>query len=349
MYFPRNSIKLIRYLCVWRVNSSLVKMPADFNLELPRVLGQLIAEHLPTRAGKPWQRALNDWNDYWQQRQQSDDLSRLTMPDSIWPLQAVFHPYPGKRTYGRGELIFWELKLLANSADHTFFLEMILPAMEEAGYTGDPRWSRPNALWGHFEMEAVYVAKGREWEPVVEDGELDLRYRATPFQWAETQGEEEEAEAPATAPEYRHLHWLTPFDFATPPEVFMKLPAAHLQPEVEQPAAGDEPRPFITDLMEALLTRLERILSAQHKGPVNIWNVLNEAEENALRAALAQAETIKLRYHTLKVQPARVPGRLLGSQSFTPIPPLLLPYLDLAAILHVGEYTQFGCGTFTLT
>jgi hypothetical protein len=331
------------------VNSSLVRVPAEFNLELPRVLGHLIAEHLPTRAVKPWKNTLNGWHDYWHRRQkEKDDSSNtLIMPDAIWPLEAVFNTLPSKRTYGRGELIFWELKLLGNSADHTFFLEMILPAMEEAGYTADARWNRHNTLWGHFDIDAIYVARGRQWEPLVENGELNLTYNALPSQWSD----ETEEETKQNSIPYRHLHWLTPFDFATPAEAFLKMPMLLDAPEVAMPKASEvqKQRPFLVDILHALLERLEHILSHQHKGPVNIWNMLDESAENHLRAALVQSEKVALRFHNLKPIPEYMPGRLIGMQGFAPIPPILIPYLDLAAILHVGEYTQFGCGTFTLT
>jgi hypothetical protein len=42
------------------------------------------------------------------------------------------------------------------------------------------------------------------------------------------------------------------------------------------------------------------------------------------------------------------PGRWIGAQTFAKIPPRLLSYLELAATLHIGKHTHFGCGTFTL-
>lgn len=354
MYFPPDSIKLLRYLCVWRVNASLVRIPAHFNLELPRVLGRLIAEHLPTRVAGQWNKHLAAWEEYQKNCARAEREGRRPprMPEAIWPLQAVFLPYPGKRTYGRGEPILWELKLLGNSADHTFFLEIILPAMEEAGYTKDQRWNQYNSLWGRFDIDSLYVARGDHWEPLAQGGNLDLRYRPTPTQWAE--GRSLPAEASA---HYSELHWLTPFDFATPAEAFLKqlhcVPThddyadseaeADLDPYTEHYAT-----PFMQILMEALLTRLERIMESQHKGPVNIWNLLEDEQEAHFRAALSQTDKVLLHRHKLERSPRNAPGRLQGSQEFDPIPPVLLPYLDLASILHVGEYTQFGCGSFIL-
>jgi hypothetical protein len=42
------------------------------------------------------------------------------------------------------------------------------------------------------------------------------------------------------------------------------------------------------------------------------------------------------------------PGEWIGAQLFARIPPRLLPYLELASVLHVGKHTHFGCGTFVL-
>lgn len=360
MYFPPESIRLLRYLCVWRVNASLARVPHHFRQVLPLVLGQLIAEHLPTRVAGQWNKQLAAWEQYQKHRARSDRSghSAPLMPETLWPMDAVFFPYPGKNTYGRGELIFWELKLIGGSADHTFFMEVILPAMEEAGYTRDKRWNQHNSLWGRFDIDSIYVAHGDRWEPLAQEGSLDLRYRPDPLQWLE--GRSLPDPAAENLPGYNELTWLTPFDFATPAEAFITLPSHHYDEdeyptEIEEEAPTPESeyteyyaQPFMRILLHALLERLEHIAGTQHKGPVNIWNLLNEEQENHLRAALAAADSVQLNRHTLERSPRNASGRVWGHQEFTPIPPALWPYLDLASILHVGQYTQFGCGSFTV-
>ncbi|MCX7707996.1 MAG: hypothetical protein N2204_08325 [Anaerolineae bacterium] len=54
-------------------------------------------------------------------------------------------------------------------------------------------------------------------------------------------------------------------------------------------------------------------------------------------------------YQTLAPASKGWPGRWAGGQIFQRIPRRLLPYLELAAILHIGRYTHFGCGTFLLS
>jgi hypothetical protein len=210
MYSYLDSVNLIRYLLVWRVNSSLVRLPMHFSAELSAVIGEIIADRLPTSKARHWRKSLAAWDEHRDEASSRGKKFLKNIPEVSWPIESVLFVYPDKTTYGQGELILWELKLIGDSADHGFFLEVILPAMEEASYTSDPRWHRPNRLWGRFDIQSVYVARGEKWEPLVSDGRLDLRYRATPVQWKEglTFGLGSEAR-------YRHptrLVWLTPFD-----------------------------------------------------------------------------------------------------------------------------------------
>ena len=232
-----NSVNLIRYLLVWKVNSSLVQLPGCLSAELSSVLGEIIAKRLPTDEARHWRRTLAPWNEYYDGISRKGKNSPIVIPEVSWPIDAILFAYPGKRTYGRGELILWELKLIGESADHGFFLEAILPAMEEAGYTSDPKWNRPNRLWGRFDIHSVYVARGSNWEPLVTDGRLDLRYNASPIQWAEglTFGLE-------SGNRFSHptrLTWLTPFDLeessdgngnASPPRRTGKKPLLKRRP-----------------------------------------------------------------------------------------------------------------------
>ncbi len=330
MYFPRKSIKLIRYLCVWRVNGSLVHLPNELARELARVLAELIVTHLPTRAASAWRKQLDAWHEY-QKSLHNSQQKMPPMPETLWPLQAVLLPYPGKRSYGRGELIFWELKLLGSSADHAFFLEVILPAMEEAGYTSDRRWNCRNSLWGRFDIEAIYIAKGLRWEPLVEAGRLNLRSRVTPAQWAKNYDDTPQQTTRTC------LRWITPVDLD-----YTKISKSRF-------SAGDESsgrHPLLTGVLNSLVARLNQVLSTK---TLVLEDFLNPRQEKRLHTAFTLASGTLLQSHTLINAPSKQPGHLIGTQDFMPIPPDLLPYLDLAAILHIGTHTQFGCGTFILT
>ena len=144
MYSYLNSVNLIRYLFVLRVNSSLVRLPPYLSVELSTVLGEIIAERLPTSKGRLWRKFLAEWDKHHGEASYSGRKSPKDIPEVSWPIESVIFVYPDKTTYGQGELILWELKLIGESADHGFFLEVILPAIEEASYTSDPRWHRPN-------------------------------------------------------------------------------------------------------------------------------------------------------------------------------------------------------------
>lgn len=317
-------LNLMRYLCVWRINRAVVRLPKYLSTELAQVLGTIIAERLPTAAARPWQKALN--------LQSADsptlNLEGSTFNGSVWPVEAVLFTYPGKLTYGPGEVILWELKLLGSALDHGFFLEVILPALEAAGQTSDPRWYRSNSLWGRFDIQAIYAARGPRWEPVVSDGRLNLRYRADPLQWADGLTWQFSSSRRLT-----QLTWLTPFDLGDAPGDDSSAPAES---------------PTLQLLLEALLARMARLLPGKYTTPGDVWNLVGPEEQAALWDALAQADRAPLRRHNLKPAPKEWPGRWLGQQTFAPIPPPLLPYLELASILHLGRHTQVGCGTFVL-
>ena len=309
-------INLIRYLVVWRVNRTLVRLPRCLSVEMSRVLGTLIAERLPTREAQPWRKAMNKWEGY-------DDEAKKDnspVPEALWPTESVLFFYPGKQVYGQGELILWEIKLVGNSADHGLFLELILPAMEEASTTSDPRWHRPNSLWGRFDIQAIYAARGAQWEPVARDGKLDLRYRATPNQWADGLAFTSLSERTLD-----RLTWLTPFD----------LPSK-------------QSAPTLPEILEALAARMRLFIPGKRRAPADVWNVLSAQDQAALRGAIEQATEFPLRRQELEHAPKGWPGRWIGTQTFLFIPDSLVPYLELASILHIGKQAHFGCGTFII-
>ena len=208
-------INLIRYLMVWRVNSSLVWQPNYLPVDISLTLGSIITNRLPVREAAPWRKALAPWNNYFnlsnpvkKGRKGKAPGKIRAVPNASWPLQSVIFSYPGKSTYGKGELIVWELKLLGESADHNLFLEYILPAIEDASLQGNLLWHNKNSLWGNFDTEAIYVARGAQWEPIAQRGQLNLNIRPTPIQWAEGFDFD-----PNLDYRFNRLTWLNPFDF----------------------------------------------------------------------------------------------------------------------------------------
>ncbi len=292
-------------------------------------LGTIIANRLPTREARPWRKALATWDKHGGLSIVGEKKPRL-VPEVSWPIEAVLFVYPAKLDYGQGELILWELKLLGESADHGLFLELILPAMEEASSTMDSKWRRQNSLWGRFDIHAVYTGRGRQWEPVVQDGRLNLRCHVTPTQWAEGLSFD-------TQPEriFDSLTWLTPFDLDNASGQRGKIPPERI--------------PTLRGLLEALIARMSQLLPGKHTTPDDVWALLSGEERARLQDALEQAALIPLRHHRLKPAPKECPGRWLGTQTFPSIPHPLIPYLELASILHIGRQAHFGCGTFMIT
>ncbi|TEU12941.1 MAG: CRISPR system precrRNA processing endoribonuclease RAMP protein Cas6 [Anaerolineales bacterium] len=244
--------------------------------------------------------------------------------------------YPGKLAYGQGELILWELKLMGESADHGLFLEVILPALEEAGSISDPQWQRRNGLWGRFDIHAVYVARGPQWEPVVSDGRLNLNYRATPVQWAEELAFDLKSERI-----FDRLTWLTPFDLASD--------AGANDRRRRRKKITPHQVPTLQSILESLIARMSQLLPGKRHTPDDVWDTLGAEEQSSLRAVMEQASLVPIRHASLKLAPKRWPGRWTGTQTFASIPHPIIPYLELASILHIGRQTHFGCGTFAIS
>ncbi|HID63909.1 MAG TPA: CRISPR system precrRNA processing endoribonuclease RAMP protein Cas6 [Anaerolineae bacterium] len=337
-------IKLIRYLLVWRVNSPLVRLPRWLSTELSLGLGTMIANRLPTRQARPWRKALAARDEY-------GGISLIgrkkpwTLPEMPWPIETVLFVYPGKQTYGQGELILWELKLMGESADHGLFLEVILPALEEAGSVSDPQWQRKHGLWGRFDIHAVYVARGRRWEPVVSDGRLDLNYRATPVQWAEGLTFDLRSECI-----FDRLTWLTPFDLANDDASARggQYPSTHSGQRGKKKIAPHQV-PTLQSILESLIARMSQLLPGKHHTPDDVWDALSSEEQSSFRAVMEQASLVPVRHIHLEPAPKHWPGRWIGTQTFASIPHPIIPYLDLASILHIGKQTHFGCGTFVVS
>jgi len=311
------------------VNASLVWLPGCPAVEFSRALGAMIADRLPTPEARHWRKALALWEEY-----DARDKRGRSIPEVAWPIHATLFAYPGKLAYGPGEPIQWELKLLGEHADHGLFLETILPAMEGAATTRDPRWYRQNGLWGRFDIQAVYAAHGPQWEPIVQAGQLDLGYRAAPDQWAEGLT----FEAPSGRVLDR-LTWITPFDLPTAGKTELS------RRRKRKPA---DPAPTLPTILEALVLRLTAFLPGKYHTPNDVWDSLEPADRASLQAALEQAALIPAHPHNLRRAPRNWPGQRIGAQRFPSIPAPLVPYLELASILHIGKQTHFGCGTFII-
>ncbi len=336
-------INLIRYLIVWRVNRSLVWQPKCLSAEISLVLGAIITNRLPTREARSWRKALAPWEAY-QVESSTNKKKSKAVPEVLWPIEAVLFVYPGKLNHGQGELILWELKLLGEHADHGLFLEVILPAMEEAGSTADPQWHHQHNLWGCFDVHSVYVARGTHWEPVVKAGKLDLSYRATPTQWADglTFGVNSERT-------FNRLTWLTPFDLVAEAGVEDKTAASSTRSPSHKQGIPPYETPTLQGILEALMARMTVFLPGKYNTPGDVWRALSPEEQSSLQDVIEQVYHIPVRRKDFELAPKHCPGRWTGTQTFSSIPPAVIPYLELASILHIGRQTHFGCGTFMVT
>ena len=326
-------LNLIRYLLNLNVNSSLVWLSKWPSIELSIVLGNAIANRLPTVQARPWKKALAGWG-MCEGMLQSENRKREKIPEAPWPIEAVLFWYPAKRTYGAGERIPCELKLVNQSADHELFLEVILPALEQIGNMPDPQWQRPNSLWGHFDIQSVYTAKGIRWKPLIQNGRLDLRRKVNPSQWS--QGLMSGA---ASSRALARLTWLTPFEL--------------LERETTSRKTGkNRPQyaPSLTCILEAIVQRISSVMLGKYATADDFLKMQNEGARMSWNMAKKQASHIPLLRHDITEVSADLPGRWIGSQIFaTSIPDVVFPYLELASILHIGKYTHYGCGNLVLS
>ncbi len=350
MWLLSKPINLIRYLIVWRVNSSLVRLPKDFSADLSRALGTIIADRLPTQEAAPWHKTLKLWDDYavsrrgqkqsGRRRRRSNPEQLSPIPDAPWPIETALLPYTMKQTNGKGEPILWELKLFGDSAEHDLFLEVILPAMEAAGTSRRLNRDRPHSVWGHFDIEAVYVARGLHWEPFIQAGQLDLSYRPGPVQWAEGVTFGREISKPVST-----IIWLTPFEFEDR-QVQAAKPSRSRRRRRRKNT--QQPLPTLHDIIKALIRRISQLLPGKYTTAEDVWDMLNPEERAVLQTDLEQAYLSPIKHRTLKSAPKSWTEHSIGSQRFASIPSQLLPYLELASILHVGKHTHFGYGTFAI-
>jgi hypothetical protein len=326
---------LNRYLFACRVNHSLVCFSNFPAVEMSLILGTAISERLPTIQARPWVKAMAAWEEYLKpfggKISSIADIPRKKkippLPEASWPIESVLFFYPGKRNYGQGELIFWELKLIGESADHGLFLEVILPALEEVGTIRDSRWRYINSIWGHFDIQSVYMANGGQWDPVVTDGRLDLRYKPSQLQWCRGLTFKPPRRTRSKKQVLDSLTWITPFELE------------NLGPRKKVPT--------LKHILDATTERLARMTLGKHSQAGEFWDMLSAKERSALQEAAELASENPFVSHHLKSVPAYWPGRHIGDEVFSaPIADAILPYLGLASIFHIGKYPHFGCGTF---
>lgn len=322
-----STIDLLRYLLVLRIQQPLVILPGYPALELAHAASAMIAERLPTTKIKPWRKLLTAWEEANPPEGGAKTARWITNPpEADWPLELVWLPYQVKQTYGQGEILLCELKLLGRDASHELFLEMILPVLEEASIRRDGRWNRPNSLWGRYQLSEVFVARGLRWEPVVADGRIDFSQRPGTRQWAEglDMGK-------SRVRRFSRLKWATPYE----PDQTDNLKLIPGNPNQR----ARENAPDLADLIRALGRRLDIVAPG--------WNNAPE-QETLVQSLLEAAGEIACSTEKVNAPPKFHPGMIWGEQGYSSIPPLLIPELELASILHLGRHTQVGCGTFRL-
>ena len=325
-------LNLIRYLFILNVNSSLVWLPKWPSIELSLVLGNTIADQLPTTQARPWKKALAACNIYGR-KLRSEKKKRENIPESPWPIDAILFWYPVKRTYGQNERILLELKLVGQCADHGLFLEVILPAIENIGKVPNSRWHYTNCLWGHFDIQSVYTAKGTQWKPLVKNGRLDLRYKVNPSQWS--QGLKFDI---ASSNAIDRLTWLTPFELKK-----CGINNRQLKKNSSQKV------PSMTCIMEEIVQRMSSIILGKYATRDDFLEILESDVLLSWREAMEQASHIPLLRHDITKAPSDIPGQWIGSQTFaTFIPTSIIPYLEFGSIFHIGKYTHYGCGNFVM-
>ncbi len=332
-----NQIDFIRYLIILRVNSSVAFLPRFFALDISNVLGSIISDRLPTSEKKAWRKSLSPLSETIKKiASKKADKKSFIIPNSAWPLNAIIFAYPAKRTFGRDELVFWELKLFREHADHGLFLEVILPALEEASRPTNNPWKERNRIWGNFDIQHIYVARGMQWEPLVSDGKLDLRCRINAHQWREGLDLQTKIRK-----QFKFLKWITPFDLSHYLNSYLKLGYPDEKEKMKFCKA-----PPMSLIMHSLIKRLYEMLSDDSNISDDMEQIFNASDCSQLAKAFNCSLNLKIKNKQLKKVPMTWPANQIGIQQFSSIPKNLIPFLELASIFHLGNYSHYGCGTF---
>jgi hypothetical protein len=301
----------------------MVRLPLDFSAAISKTLGYAIADSIATRDARKWHKHLdaNKLNLF--QRPTVED----PYPENPWPVNAVILPYTNKRNYCKGEIIYWELKLIGDSADHGFFLEAIVPAMEKLGYTEQNIHQSRISIWGHYDILSVWVANGKMWEPLIHESQLNLRYNPKPLQWNAQFTEEYYHKNMA---KQIRLIWSRPFEFDTQ--------------DVSQ--IKDRFIPEMQTIIESVIRRWGFFTSSTLRK--DFLDLLPSDLLTEVKKAWEIACNMRITSYNLKPALRDEPGLWSGELTYENIPVFLMPYLDIAAIFHVGKKTHYGCGTFVL-
>ncbi|MBF0235437.1 MAG: hypothetical protein HQK65_20735 [Desulfamplus sp.] len=337
-------IDLIRYLFVLEVNTSLVWLPKWPAMDLSVLLGETIADRLPIVEARAWKKAMSAWRlacTDAQQRNGRSQISRKSCRSRIihpgpWPIDAVIFWYPAKRSYGKGERILFELKLLGSAADHALFIEVILPAMEQISVTppyGGQQYT--NSLWGHFDIRSVYSANGHSWKPLVKNGALDLRRKINSTQWY--------SDLKFQACSYssrNNITWLSPF-------LIRGFAGVVAEDDNNSGKKKSLCEPQLSLILESVAARICSILLGRHATVEDFFNSLDHDERLSWKLAMDESFKTRISISNIRKSSDLVYELATGSQTFArPVPDVLIPYLQLGSILHIGEYTHFGCGTY---
>jgi len=299
----------------------MIRLPLDFSASISKTLGNAIADSVSTRDARLWRKHLNTNKLNLFQRSEMED----PYPESPWPVHAVIVPYTNKRNYCQGEVLYWELKLIGDSADHGFFLEAIIPAMEKLGYVEQNIHLSRMSIWGHFDILSVWVANGNKWEPLINKSQLNLRYNPKPLQWNRHLTEEYYHKEMS---KQKRLVWLRPFEFDIQDVSEMK----------------DKFIPEMQTIVESVVRRWSFFSSTRIRKEV--WDLVPSQLIVEVKKAWEIACNMRIISYNLFPALRNEPGLWLGEVEYENIPVFLMPYLDMAAMFHVGKKTHYGCGTF---
>uniref|UniRef100_UPI004057BEE8 hypothetical protein n=1 Tax=Candidatus Electrothrix sp. TaxID=2170559 RepID=UPI004057BEE8 len=313
-------IQILRYLFVLRINRSLIETLKQPDQEILHNLAALIAENMGGADGKAWKKAAR------RLANASVDVSLDAVPlagPPPWPIDAVLlAENPGTRLC-LNELFFFELTVLSDRIGHHFILEYLLPALEQAGYSRMEKQPK-FGLWGNYEIVGLFCAHGADWEPVIDEGQLSSDYFPKPDQWAR------DFMMNGTGKIFTRLDWIRP-----------------LAPDAAMPENGPD-MPWLLAALERRMTALKLL----NKGSADMDTLVQgipgmekASWQEAVDAAQAMPAPVSVLRPVEKEHPAKA---VIGRQHFSAIPPVVLPWLELASILHLGLHTHYGYGGFSL-
>lgn len=321
---PSNVIKTLRYLIGVTVNSSFVRLKQDSSIDFVYMVGTIISENLPTRYSRHWKKNILQFK---------GDQKKGVLMSQLWPIDASIIFYPSKVIYTEGDIIFFELKLFGADAEHDFFLETILPAIEDIGYKKDRDWYKSSTLWGHYDVSYICIADGFNWIPLAEDGVINLKYNPNPWQWLNV--DTHEKFKLMMSHKYRAVEWLK---------------GVTLSDDLQTDNIDENYRSLYF-LMSSILERMNYLLEVSNRSKLTIFDLMdnNEQKEN-FEIALEDSKKVLFGRHDLSISHSKSAGRWFGTQKFNQdIQSIFIPYLNLGSVFHIGDNINYGAGTFSLS